>query len=448
MTSPNCKRQPSRSAVLPAALMLLCPAGPALANSGAESERWSAHGQITHVWQYHPAFRSSYRGPNSLDPGSRGNETFDATLYLGVRPWSGAEIWINPEIDQGFGLSNTLGVAGYPSGEAYKVGKASPYFRLQRLFVRQTFDLGGGVENLVSDANQLVGTRTRDNLVVTAGKISVTDIFDTNSYAHDPKEDFLNWSIIDAGAYDYAADAWGYSYGIAGEWTQSWWTLRVGLFNLSRIPNTTALETGFAQFELVAEVEERHRWWGRSGKLKVLAFVNRGNMGSYDDAVRLAQLTATTPDMTLVRRYASRPGAAINFEQQIGDNLGMFARANLNDGSKEAFEFTEINQSVSVGLALKGTSWGRSQDTVGFAGVVNGLSDSARSYFAAGGLGILIGDGRLPHYGSEAIVEVFYNASLADSLMLGVDYQLIANPAYNRDRGPVSLFAARLHVEY
>ncbi len=203
------------------------------------------HGQVTHVWQYHPAFKAPYSGPNSLDPGSRGNETFDATLYLGFRPWSGGEIWINPEIDQGFGLSNTLGVAGYPSGEAYKVGKSSPYFRLQRLFFRQTFDLGGAVETLDPDANQLGGTRTADNVVITGGKISATDIFDTNTYAHDPKKDFLNWAIIDAGAYDYAADAWGYSYGIAAEWTQAWWTLRVGLFDLSRVPNTTELETDF-----------------------------------------------------------------------------------------------------------------------------------------------------------------------------------------------------------
>jgi high affinity Mn2+ porin len=418
------------------------------ARADTPSEDWSLHGQITHVWQYHPAFRSSYRGPNSLDPGSRGNETFDATLYLGVRPWPGAEIWINPEIDQGFGLSNTLGAAGYPSGEAYKVGKSSPYFRLQRLFFRQTIDLGGAVQNLESDENQLGGSRTADTLVVTAGKISVTDIFDTNEYAHDPKEDFLNWSIIDAGAYDYAADAWGYSYGVAAEWTQSWWTLRAGLFDLSRIPNTTALETGFAQFELVAEAEERHIWWSRPGKLKVLGFVNRGHMGSYDEAVRLAHMTGTTPDMTLVRRYASQPGVTLNFEQSINDNLGTFARASLNAGNNEAFEFTEINRSLSFGLSLKGTHWSRPQDTVGFAGVVNGLSDSAQSYFAAGGLGILIGDGRLPNYGSEAIAEAFYNAALADWLTVGVDYQLITNPAYNRDRGPVSILGARIHAEY
>lgn len=414
----------------------------------ASPETWSLHGQITFVDQYHPAFKSPYRGANSLDPGSRGNETFDATLYLGARIWNGGEIYANPEIDQGFGLSNTLGVAGFPSGEAYKVGKSPPYFRLQRLFFRQSFDLGGGAEDVDPGANQLGGTRTADNLVVTGGKISVTDIFDTNAYAHDPRNDFLNWSVIDAGAYDYAADAWGYSYGIAAEWTQSWWTLRAGLFDLSRIPNTTALERDFSQFEAVVEAEERHTWWGEPGKLKLLGFVNRGRMGSYDDAVSLARVTGQTPDTALVRHYTSRPGLSINLEQQLGDNLGAFSRASWNDGSKEAYEFTEINRSLSVGLSLKGTEWGRSGDTVGVAGVVNALSDSARAYFAAGGLGILIGDGQLPHYGTEDIVETYYNAQVTNWLTASADYQFIANPAYNRDRGPVSIFGVRLHVQF
>ncbi len=433
---------------LSAGMLAAAITGRAASADDATFERWSLHGQMTFVEQYHPAFRSPYRGPNSLDPGSRGNETFDATLFLGARLWDGGEAYADPEIDQGFGLSNTLGAAGFPSGEAYKVGKSTPYFRLQRLFFRQTFDLGGEVETVEPGANQLGGSRTSDNVAITAGKISVTDIFDTNAYAHDPKNDFLNWSLIDAGAYDYAADAWGYSYGIATEWTLDWWTLRTGLFDLSRVPNSTELETDFSQFEIVAEAEARHSLWGKPGKLKLLAFVNRGRMGSYTDAVALSQLTGSPPDTGLVRRYASRPGGSLNIEQQIADDLGAFARISFNDGSKEAYEFTEINRSASLGLSLKGTGWGRSNDTVGVAGVVNELSDSARSYFAAGGLGILIGDGQLPHYGTEDIVEAYYSAALTDWLAAGADYQFIANPAYNRDRGPVSVLGVRFHAQF
>jgi high affinity Mn2+ porin len=412
------------------------------------SEDWSLHGQATLVEQYHPAFRSLYRGANSLDPGSRGDETFDATLFLGARLWQGGEIYADPEIDQGFGLGDTLGVAGFPSGEAYKVGKSDPYFRLQRVFFRQTFDLGGEEQTIEPDANQLGGNRTADNLIITTGKISVTDIFDDNAYAHDPKKDFLNWSLIDAGAFDYAADAWGYSYGVAAEWTQDWWTLRAGLFDLSRVPNSTALENNFSQFELVTEAEERHTFYGQTGKIKLLAFLNRGRMGDYDDAVLLTHASGNPPDTSLVRRYASRPGFSLNIEQQVSDQLGSFVRASMNDGSKEAYEFTEINRSLSAGLSFKPTDWGRPDDVLGAAFVVNQISQAARAYFAAGGLGILIGDGKLRRYGSEDILETYYSMAVAPWLTASADYQFIANPAYNRDRGPVSVLGARLHTQF
>jgi high affinity Mn2+ porin len=219
------------------------------------------------------------------------------------------------------------------------------------------------------------------------------------------------------------------------------------LFDLSRVPNTTALERGFGQFELVAEAEERDTLWSEPGKLRLLGFVNRGRMGSYDDALRLAQITDQTPDTGLVRRYASRPGLAVNLEQQITNNLGVFARASFNDGSKEAYEFTEINRSFSGGLSLKGADWGRPGDTIGVAGVVNALSAAARRYFAAGGIGILIGDGRLPSYGTEDIFEAYYRMQLKDWLSTSVDYQFVANPAYSRVRGPVSILGLRVHAE-
>jgi high affinity Mn2+ porin len=414
---------------------------------GDTPETWSVHGQLTFVEQYHPAYRAPYSGPNSLGSQSVGRETFDATLYAGVRLWDGGEAYINPEIDQGFGLSNTLGVAGFVSGEAYKVGKADPYFRLQRLFFRQTFDLGGKTEKVDPDADQLGGTRTADNLVFTAGKFSVTDVFDTNAYAHDPKSDFLNWALIDSGAFDYAADAWGYSYGAAAEWTQDWWTFRAGLFDLSRFPNSTKLVRGFGEFELDGEFEDRYTLWGAPGKLKLLAFLNRGRMGSYADALRLAEATDTIPDTALVRRYASKPGFALNLEQQVNESLGAFARLSANDGSEEAYEFTEINRSLAAGLSLKGAGWRRPKDTIGAAFVVDALSGRARDYFAAGGLGILIGDGRLPHYGHEQILETYYNAAVTDWLGVSADYQFVANPAYNRDRGPVSVLGLRLHAQ-
>ena len=411
-------------------------------------EWWSLHGQATHVTLYHPRFHSPFRGPNSMDPAPRANETIDVTLYAGLRVWDGLEAYANPEIDQGFGLSNTLGAAGYPSGEAYKVGAALPYVRLHRAFLRYTLGLGGERETLAPGPNQLGGARDADNVVVTLGKFSVTDIFDNNAYAHDPRSDFMNWSLIDAGAFDYPADAWGYTYGGAVEWTQSWWSLRGGFFDLSREPNSKRLTRGFSQFGAAIEGEERHQLFGRPGKLKLLLFANRGRMADYNDAVRLAQATGEAPDQSLVRRTDTRTGVALNLEQQLADDLGLFARASLNDGHKEAYEFTEINRSFAAGLSIKGDRWGRPDDTIGIAGVINDISKDARNYLAAGGLGILIGDGRLPRAGFEKILELYYNLAVIDGVNLSVDYQHIANPGYDAARGPIDIFGARLHIAY
>lgn len=411
-------------------------------------EWWSVHGQFTNVTQFHPRFRSPFRGQNSLDPGNRGNETIDATLFLGVRVWDSLEFYANPEVDQGFGLSNTTGVAGFPSGEAYKVGAANPYPRLPRAFFRYTLGLGGEVETIEPGANQLAGVRQADNLTFTIGKFATPDLFDTNAYAHDPRGDFLNWSIIESGAYDYAADAWGYTYGGAVEWTQSWWTLRAGLFDLSRIPNSKALERGFGQFEVVTEAEERHSILEQPGKFRILFFANRGRMANYNDAVRLAQQTGTTPDVAQVRRYSTRPGVALNLEQQLMADIGAFLRASVDDGHKEVFDFTEINRSIAAGVSVKGGRWHRPNDTFGLAGVVNDISKDARNYFAAGGLGVLIGDGQLPRAGLENVLEVYYNVAIIPGINFTVDYQHVDNPAYDASRGPVDIFGFRVHAEF
>ena len=413
----------------------------------AASESWALHGQITNVTQRHPQFTSPYSGTNSLIANGRTEETTDVTLYAGVRLWRGAEFWINPEIDQGFGLSNTVGMAGFPSGEAYKVGANVPYLRMPRAFIRQVIALPGESTRTESAPNQLAGVKADNNVTLTVGKFSVTDIFDTNTYAHDPRGDFLNWSIIDAGAFDYAADAWGFTYGAAVEWTQDAWTLRGGVFQLSKVPNGKIVNVDFSQYMLVTELEKRYQLRGHAGKVKLLAFVNRGRMGAYRDAVRLAQQTSESPDTGLVRRFASRPGVSVNVEQELAPDLGVFVRGSLNNGTKEAYEFTEINRSMSGGLSLKGDRWGRHDDTFGVAGVINGLSSEARQYFANGGIGILIGDGRQT-YGAERILETYYSMRVNRHVTLAVNYQHVNNPAYNRDRGPVSIFGLRAHAEF
>ena len=412
------------------------------------------HGQSTFVWQGYPAIRSPYTGPFSLPGSGLGRETFDTTLYAGIRLWQGAELWISPEIDQGFGFADTHGAAGFPSGESYKLGSSYPYVRMHRGFLRQTIDLGGEVEKVDADISQFAGTRTANRLVLTIGKFAIVDIFDTNRYANSPKTDFLNWSLINAGTFDYAGDGWGYTYGAAAEWYQNSWTLRAGIFDLSATPaggnspNGGVLDSTFQQYALVAEIEKRYELWGQPGKFKVTGFLNRGRAGKFQDAITLAQVTGDPADITAVRRYTGRPGVSMNLEQQISDTVGVFARAGWADGKVEPWDFTDIDRTVAGGVSINGKNWGRPDDTVGIAGVVNNISGVHRAYFNAGGLGILIGDGQLPNPGLEKIFETYYSYALSPDMRLTFDYQFIANPAYNTDRGPVNTFAGRFHAQF
>ena len=409
-------------------------------------ERFAIHGQTTYTAQATDGFNAPYSGPNSLSP-ARNDETVDVTLFLGAKLWRGAEFWINPEIDQGFGLDNTLGVAGFPSGEAYKIGAYHPYFRLSRAFVRQTIDEGGEQESVEAVANQLGGSRNADRWVFTVGKFSVVDIFDNNQYAHDPRNDFLNWAAIDAGSFDYAADAWGYTVGAAAERYQGAWTVRAGVFDGSNVPNSVHLEPGLHELQGDLELEHRHEILGHPGKVMLTAYETRARLGLLDEAVEIAQ-AGDPVDLAATRRLRDRFGADVNLEQELAPDLGMFARLGKSTGNVEVYEFTDIDRSVSVGLSLKGSHWARADDTVGLAVIDSGISAAREQYLNVGGLGILVGDGRLPRPGAEQILETYYNLGLLSQLHMTFDYQFVKNPGYNTDRGPVSIFAIRVHAQF
>jgi high affinity Mn2+ porin len=405
-------------------------------------DRFSIHWQATYVEQETLGFNAPYSGTNSLSP-DNGRETIDTTLFAGARLWPGAETWINPEIDQGFGLDNTHGVAGFPSGAAYKVGKNQPYVRLPRLFVRQTVDLDDNLAETEGGANLFAARHSPDRLVFTLGKFAVTDIFDTNQYAHDPRSDFLNWAVIDAGTFDYAADAWGYTVGAAAEWYQGPWTLREGVFDLSDIPNSTHLDPGFHEFQMDLELERRYELHGLGGRVLFTVFDNRARMARFDEAVA----TGNPSDLAAVRSYRSRLGASLNLEQPLSSDVGLFARAGKAGGNTEIYEFADIDRTASAGLALKGARWSRPGDTIGLALVDERISAAFERYLNAGGLGILVGDGKLPHPGPEDIVETYYEVALFAPAHLTLDYQWVHNPGYNRDRGPAPIVAVRVHAQ-
>jgi high affinity Mn2+ porin len=258
----------------------------------------------------------------------------------------------------------------------------------------------------------------------------------------------MNWAAIDAGSFDYAADAWGYTIGAAAEWYRHEWAFRGGWFVLSDVPNSPKLDTSGDQYQWVGEIERRFTLGGRAGRVLLTAFDTHGRMGLLDDAVRAAEISGGPVDIAAVREQRRRLGAHLTFEQELGANLALFARAGVADGRVEAYEFTDVDSAFATGLTLNGARWTRSDDTVGVALLVNAISSERKRYLDAGGLGILVGDGKLPDPGRESIAELYYSARIVARFFVTLDYQYVENPAYNRDRGPVSILGLRFHAQF
>ena len=410
-------------------------------------DNWNIHGQFTFVEQGYPAFRSPYEGPNSLSGGRQAQNTVSATAFVGFRPWDGTEIYFNPEITQGFGLSTTHGVAAFPSFEAQKASFPAPRLDIARFYVQQTFGLGGEQEAIEDAPNQIAGKKDISRLTVIVGRFAVEDFFDNNAYAHDGRTQFFNWNIDCCGSYDWTMDRISYTWGAMVELNQKFWAFRAGYFLVPVVSNVDEFDTHFPDGEYIGELELRYSLFSQPGKLRLMAWANRANMGSYTDALAEPVTTPNFPDITLTRRVRTNYGFVANLEQAINGDLGVFARASWSPGRDEIIAWTDADETFAAGAALKGSSWGRANDTIGVAGVIEGLSPQARAYFAAGGLGILIGDGQL-NYRPEKVLESYYSYSLNNWASLTFDYQFIADPGYNADRGPVHVLSGRLHAQF
>jgi high affinity Mn2+ porin len=410
-----------------------------------EPKNLSVHGQATIVSQGNWKFHSPYVGPNSLLPNLNYRTTATVTLFLDWKINDAIDIVFNPEVAAGRGISNTLGLAGFPNGEATRVGILEPTPYIARLFWRQTIALGDEMEKVEDGPNQVAGERPVDRITIRFGKMPATDIFDDNSYSHDPRTQFLNWGLMYNGAWDYPANARGYNYGITWELNRKEWALRYGVFAEPTIANGQDLDPRFLQANgHVLELEQRYEWGDHPGKLRWLAYLNNAHMGNYRVALREMPID---PDITQTRAYRVKYGFGLNWEQEINKDVGVFARLGWDDGHTEAWAFTEIDATLAFGALVKGTQWCRPDDRVGLAFLFNGLSTGHRDYLAAGGVGFIIGDGAL-HYGAEEIVEAFYNLQLRKGINFTFDVQGVNNPAYNRERGPVGIAALRLHLEY
>src|SRR5215813_2678731 len=411
----------------------------------APDEWWNLHFQSTVVSQYHPAFSAAYSGRNSMRPDAESKTSVVMDIFTGLRLWKGAELYFQPELAAGLGLSTTLGVAAFPSGEVYRVGDPKPVIIPARLFLRQVIRLGGGTVVIEGGPNQLRTTRDRDALTLTIGKVSTPDFVDKNPYAYDPHTQFLSWGLWASAAYDYPADTRGYTWGVAADLSVNWWSVRGGMFLEPQYSNLLPLEWDITKARgLVGEAEARYTLGGLNGAVRALGFLNDARMGSYRWAIEDPSYRL---DITATRKFGrTKAGFAASVNQDFGAGVGGFARISYDDGANETWAFTEIDQSLAFGVVQSGSRWGRPGDQAGLAMVLSGQSALHREYLAAGGYGFIIGDGAL-RYGLEILGEAYCRFAVTQALSVGVNYQPIFNPGFNRDRGPIHVFSGRVHVE-
>ncbi len=402
------------------------------------------------IRQEQPAFDARYSGPNSLQPGAEHATSRVETLYTGFQIAKNLEVLVDIESAGGAGLSNALGVAGFPNMDVVRnpALPETPYF--SRAMLHYTIPLSGETTESTRNPLSLASTVPVRRLELRAGKMSTVDFFDLNSIGSDSHLQFMNWAIVNNGAYDYAADTRGYSYGLVAECFAKSWAARFGEMLMPTVANGPTLDWNLArargenfEFEYHATLIPKH-----TGVVRALGYVNHADMGSYREAID-GYLSGTdpVPDVTLYRKQGRvKYGFGLNGEQELTSLWRAFGRLGWNDGATESFAYTEIDRTAEVGSDFRGKHWHRSQDKVGAAFVANGISGDHRRYLALGGLGFILGDGGL-NYGLEKIFETYYTAHVWRGISVAVDYQHVTNPGYNRDRGPVSVIGFRVHVE-
>jgi high affinity Mn2+ porin len=436
----------------PTMLVLLCAALPAFAQDAAEptpSERWNLFYQATSIGQYHGRFNSPYEGPFSLQDYPERDASLTTTLFFALRLDQNSVLVFDPEIAGGRGFSGVNGLANSSNGELPRVATAEPKPYVARLFVSHDFALGTEKENSEGDENQLAGQRPVDRYTVSIGRFSLTDYFDNNEYSHDPRSQFMGWAVMYNGAWDYAADVRGYTWGWVHELHLKHWSFRYATAFEPKVANGSQFDRRILVNQgNVFEGECRYALGAHAGTIRLLNYENHADAGTYAESIRLAQQNGTVPDITLTRKNGTlKYGFGVNIEQEITKDIGVFGRLGWNDGKTESFAFTAIDRLATGGVSVNGARWHRKFDTVATELTVGGLSAVHAEYLALGGHDFLIGDGRL-EYGPETIAESYYSARLWPGFFASFDLQHVANPAYNEARGPVWIESIRLHMEY
>lgn len=411
-----------------------------------ENEKFSVHTQATVITQYKPSFHAKYSGDNSLQPNQETERSITATLYLGAKLWRGASLFLNPEIAAGSGLSGSVGVGASTNGETYRIDSPAPSFELARLFAKQVIPLTEEQTYMGGDANTLGGLQPAKYLSITVGKICLSDYFDVNSYSHDPRTQFMSWALMSNGAWDFPANTRGYTPSIILEWVTSYDEVRYAFSLVPVKANGMDMNWNINKAgSHTLEYTHRYSVSGQKGVARLVSYLTVANMGNYNASILF---NPTAPDISKTEKSGrTKFGVGLNVEQELNGFLGAFFRASWNDGRNETWAFTEIDRSMSLGLSAKGSKWGRNGDTVGLGYVVSGLSDAHKNYLQAGGKGFELGDGAL-RYGLEGLMEAYYALELRSNLYLTGAYQLVVNPGYNKDRGPVNVLSVRVHIAF
>jgi high affinity Mn2+ porin len=462
------------SAVMCAVAALAGGAGHALGQAPAEAHtagdttmfphpdgaRYFVAGQTNIIFQAHGPFHSPYQGPNSLLGRGEYKTSLVGTLFLGAElvrnPAWHTEVLYDEESAGGRGLSEALGLAGFTNLDVVRNPNLGPVPYLARVEVHQTIGFSDKLVDAQRGPFSLATSVPERRLELRAGKLGMPDFFDLNSVGTDSHLQFMNWTADNNGAWDYAADTRGYTNGAIAEYDDKAWSARYGVALMPTVANGIDLDWDLRRSSgQNMEFEWRGSLLGglvgkdRKGVVRALSYVNHAHMGLYRDAVK-AYLAGTdpTPTITAHETYgAVKYGFGLNAEQELTENLRVFGRFGWNEGQHESYAYTEVDQTVELGGDYAGKAWGRVNDKVGLAFVSNAIKRDHQEYLKLGGLGFLLGDGRL-NYAREDILEAYYNYHAWRGVFYAFDAQYIVHPGYNQNRGPVLVESVRMHVDF
>ena len=418
----------------------------------SETSRYWISGQANIILQWHSAFPAKYSGKNSLRAAAENDTSKVYTLFLGYALTSTIEVFLDAESARGHGIGAAFGLAGFTNLDVVRNPTLGPTPYLARLMLRQIIPLSSERVTAERDEFHLATSLPARRIEFRIGKFGMADFFDLNSWGSDSHLQFLNWTVDNDGAYDYSANTRGYTDGAILEYDNHWFSARFAETMMPKVANGLHLDADLARARAEnLELEASgNRIAHRPGTVRLLGYLNHADMGNYREAIAdyLASDRTSPPDITATSRQGRHKyGFEVNFEQEIVPDVGVFGRVGWSDGRNESFAYTEVDRTLQLGGFTKGAFWHRRNDRAGVAFVANGIVAAHQKYLALGGLGFLLGDGGLT-YGPEKIFEGFYTAHVWRGVFASFDIQHLNNPGYNKDRGPVTVPALRLHVDF